>query len=300
VKILVTGSTGFIGRALIPALISEGHDVRAGTRDPGRYEGPGVPVHAEVEDQEAIETALAGCDAAYFLVHGMSDRKDFQKRERRAAAAFAAAASRHDVRVVYLGGLGKGQPTLKHSNHLRSRHEVGEILRGQCETVELQAGIVIGRGSAAFEMMRSMVTWLPVMALPAWVRTRTQPVALQDVIRYLVGALELPAGTYQVGGPEILTYEEMILRYAELTDRRRTMIKVPVPLPALTAQTAKLVTGLVLRLPQPSSPLPLALRLAESLPVEVLVTDDQIVRLLPGPLTGFDHAVRLAEIGRAS
>ena len=112
-KILVTGSTGFIGRALIPALIADGHDVRAGTRDPDRYQGPGAPVHADVEDPEALDKAMAGCDAAYFLVHGMSDRKDFRKRERGAAATFGAAASRHHVRVVYLGGLGEGQPTLE-------------------------------------------------------------------------------------------------------------------------------------------------------------------------------------------
>ncbi len=171
------------------------------------------------------------------------------------------------------------------SAHLRSRQEVGRILRDGADTVELKAAIVIGDGGVSFEIMRQLVDRLPVMICPRWVTTRCQPIALPDVVRYLVGALDLPAGSYDVGGPDVLTYEQMMRRYAELTGRRRFILKVPVLSPTLSSHWIGLVTDQAASIARP---------LAEGLSVEVVVTDDRIRSLIPFEPLGFDDAVNLA------
>ncbi|MGI9023866.1 MAG: NAD-dependent epimerase/dehydratase family protein [Acidimicrobiales bacterium] len=310
-RILVTGATGFVGQELVTSLVEEGHEVLAGTRRPHRYQGKGEPVAFDTADPATIDAALDGCRAAYYLVHSMAgpagthgtgDGTGFVEADRRAATAFADAAGRGGQRVVYLGALGPSGPSSgvagpsgpssgvtgrddSPSAHLRSRQEVGRILRDGADTVELKAAIVVGQGGASFEIMRQLVERLPVMVCPRWVTTRCQPIALPDVVRYLVSALDLPAGGYDVGGPDVLTYEEMMRRYADLTGRKRVILKVPVLTPTLSAHWIGLVTD------QPAS---IARPLAEGLSVEVVVNDDRIRALIPFEPMGFDDAVRLA------
>lgn len=282
VRILVTGATGFVGRALVPALLDAGHDVLAATRHPDSYDGPGKAVGLDVSDADSVADGLEGCDAAYFLVHSMVGG-DFATKDRKAAEAFARAARAAGTRVVYLGGLGDPEDTT--STHLRSRHEVGQVLRSGSDTVELRAAIVIGRGGASFEILRQLVNRLPAMICPAWVTTRCQPIALDDAVRYLVGALDIPAGTYDIGGPEVLTYEEMMRRYAHITGRRRLIVKVPFLTPGLSSHWIGVVTDQSAAVARP---------LAEGLSVEVVADDAPIRRLLPGTLIDFDEAVRRA------
>jgi uncharacterized protein YbjT (DUF2867 family) len=277
---LVTGASGFVGRALVPALLAAGHDVRAATRRPAAYQGAGTPVALDVTDGTGLVDALDGCDAAYYLVHSM-EAAEFATRDREAATRFGAAAFAAGARVVYLGGLGDGAV----SEHLSSRHEVGRILRGGADTVELRAAVVLGRGGASFEIMRQLVDRLPAMVCPKWVTTRCQPIALPDMVRYLVAAPALEAGAYDVGGPDILTYEQMMRRYAALTGKRRLIMKVPVLTPRLSSLWLGLVTDLPASVGRP---------LVDGLTVEVVTADDRIRSMVPFTLLGYDDAVRLA------
>jgi len=279
-RTLVTGASGFVGRALVPALLTAGHEVRAATRRPGSYRGAGRPVALDVADGTGLAEALDGCDVAYYLVHSM-EAEDYAARDREAAGRFADAASAAGARVVYLGGLGEGEV----SEHLRSRHEVGRILRDRADTVELRAAIVLGQGGASFEIMRQLVERLPAMVCPKWVTTRCQPIALPDMVRYLLAAPGLDAGSYDVGGPDILTYEQMMRRYATLTGRRRLIVKVPVLSPRLSSLWLGLVTDLPTSVGRP---------LVDGLTVEVVTGDDRIRSLVPFTLLGYDDAVRLA------
>lgn len=288
-KVLVTGATGFVGRSLIPALVADGHRVLAGTRHPDSYDGPGTPVPVDLGEPATLAAALDGVDAAHYLVHSMESPGDFAERDRQAAMAFRDEAARAEVRVVYLGGLGDDQEAAGRSEHLRSRHEVGAILGDGADTVELRAAIVVGPGSASFEILRQLVDRLPVLLCPRWVTTRCQPVAVDDVVRYLVGALGIPAGSYEIGGADVITYEEMMRRYAALTGRRRLILKVPVLSPGLSSHWIGIITN------QPAS---VARPLADGLSVEVVVTDDRIRTLVPFEPMGFDDAVAVA-IGQA-
>jgi len=240
-----------------------------------------------VLDELSLESVVKSSGSKGLQVYVPLNRPDATFDRTR---AFAQAAGRGGQRVVYLGALGPSGPASgmagdNPSAHLRSRQEVGRILRDGADTVELKAAIVIGRGGVSFEIMRQLVDRLPVMICPRWVTTRCQPIALPDVVRYLVGALDLPAGSYDVGGPDVLTYEQMMRRYAELTGRRRFILKVPVLSPTLSSHWIGLVTD------QPAS---IARPLAEGLSVEVVVTDDRIRSLIPFEPLGFDDAVSLA------
>ncbi len=284
-RILLTGATGFIGRALAPALVDAGHDVVAATRRPDEYEGIGTPVAVDLFDATSVERAIKGCDAAYYLVHSMETTGDFAERDRDAAVAFRDAAADGGLRVVYLGGLGDVRAAAGRSEHLRSRHEVGSILLDGPDGVELRAAIVVGKGSSGFEILRQLVDRLPVMVCPRWVTTRCQPIAIADAVRYLVGALDVPAGSYEIGGSDVLTYETMMRRYAAITGRRRLIVKVPVLSPGLSSHWIGYITD--------QSPA-VARPLADGLSVEVVVSDQRMRDLVPFELTGYDDAVLAA------
>jgi uncharacterized protein YbjT (DUF2867 family) len=287
---LVTGATGFVGGRLVPALLDAGHEVTVFVRDPERYDPPtGVRVVVgDLLDPESITAAVDGVDAAYYLVHSMSAHDDFAARDRRAAANFADAAGAAGVdRVIYLGGLGEERDHL--SAHLRSRREVERVLAaGDYALTTLRAAIVVGARSAGFEMVVQLAARLPVMVTPRWVRTPCQPVAAADVIAYLVGVLDVPetAGeTYDVGGPEVLTYVEMLRRTGRHLGREPIIVAVPVLTPRLSAYWVGLMTDV---------PWSLARPLIAGLKNPVVVDDDRLAGLVPVEPTSFDEAVRRA------
>ncbi len=277
--ILVTGATGFVGSHLVPRLVDEGHDVVAATRRTADYRGPVRAVHLDLDEPATIPPALDGIDTAYYLVHGM-ESSAFAERDAAAARAFGDAAADAETRVVYLGGLGNDD-----SEHLASRHEVGRLLRERCDAVELRAAVVIGAGSASFEILRQLVDRLPAMVCPRWVDTRCQPIALDDVLVYLAAAPTLEAGCYEIGGADVLTYRQMLLSYAKVAGKRRFIVSVPVLTPHLSSLWLGLVTD------QPPS---IARPLVEGLSVEVVVGDDRIRHLVDHEPLGFEEAVRRA------
>ncbi|GGM59098.1 uncharacterized protein YbjT (DUF2867 family) [Halarchaeum rubridurum] len=287
-RVLVTGATGFVGGHLVPALVEAGHDVRALVRDPARYDPPaGVDVAVgDLLDRTTLDDALAECDAAYYLVHSMGAGDAFAERDRTAARNFAAAADAAGVsRVVYLGGLGADGDDL--SAHLRSRREVEGVLRdADADLTVLRAAIVVGAGSTGFDVVRQLAKRLPVMVTPKWVRTPCQPVAVADVVAYLVGVLDAPATageTYEIGGPEVLTYEAMLERTAALMGRRLRVIPVPILSPTLSAYWIDLVTD---------APKSVVRPLVRGLKNPVVADDTAIREHVPVLLTPFDEAVR--------
>jgi uncharacterized protein YbjT (DUF2867 family) len=288
-RVLVAGASGFVGGRLCPALEEAGHEVRAMTRHPERYRGAGEPVLGDVHDAESLATALAGCDAAYYLVHSLDD-PDFEKRDAEAARTFAAAAADAAVaRIVYMGGLGDDADDL--SAHLRSRREVEKLLGSAGVPVTtLRAGIIIGHGGISWEMTRQLVERLPAMITPRWVSTRTQPIAVADVVRYLVGVLEVPetAGrAFDVGGPEVLAYGEMMRRVAVIEGRHQLVVPVPLLSPQLSSRWLALVTDVDLQTGR---------SLVDSMTNEVVVRDDSILALVPFEPMDYDAAV-LAALG---
>ena len=293
--VLVTGATGYIGGRLVPELLDAGYDVRCLVRTPTKLRGIEWMDRVEVvqgslEDDAAVREAMDGCTAAYFLVHSMGGSDDFAATDRRNARLFAEAAADTPTmeRIVYLGGLGRESEDL--STHLRSRHEVGDTLRvGRVPVTELRAAVIIGSGSASFEMLRNLVEVLPAMVTPRWVDTKVQPIAIRDILHALVTVLERPDAldrVIEVGGPDVLTYREMMHTYADVAGlRKRWIVPVPVLSPSLSSRWVGLVT-----------PLPggLARPLVESLVNEVIVHDHSIDLFADRPAVSFRESLQLA------
>jgi uncharacterized protein YbjT (DUF2867 family) len=297
-RCLVTGASGYIGGRLVPELLAAGYTVRCMARDPGKLAGrpwsDDVEVaKADVSDPAALREALAGCDVAYYLIHSLGTGPSFEQRDRDAARAFGDAAREAGVRrIIYLGGMLSGREG-DLSPHLRSRGEVGDILLGSgVPTAALQAAVIIGSGSASFEMLRYLTDRLPAMITPKWVDTRIQPIAVRDVLRYLVGAATLPEDVnrrFDIGGPDVLTYADMMRRYAAVAGLpARLLVRVPVLTPSLSSHWVGLVT------PVPAG---LARPLVESLRVEVVASEHDIAQYVPDPPGGLlplDRAIELA------
>ncbi|MFD4584615.1 SDR family oxidoreductase [Streptomyces sp. NPDC087659] len=299
-RCLVTGATGYVGGRLVPELLDAGFRVRCMARSPEKlrdhpWAGRVETVRGDVTDPDSLDDALTGVDVAYYLVHGLRSGASFEEADRRAARAFAARAAEAGVRrIVYLGGLTPADvPDRELSPHLRSRAEVGEIfLRSPVPATVLRAAVVIGSGSASFEMLRYLTERLPVMVTPSWVNTRVQPIAVRDVLRYLVGSARMPADvnrSFDIGGPDVMTYERMMRRYAEVAGLPRRLI---LGVPMLTPRLSSLWIGLVTPVPPA-----LARPLAESLRHEVVCREHDIVRYVPDPPgapIGCDRALELA------
>ncbi|MFJ3635157.1 SDR family oxidoreductase [Streptomyces sp. NPDC090112] len=297
---LVTGATGYIGGRLVPELLKAGHRVRCLARTPEKlrdhpWAGQAETVRGDVTDAESLAPALQGIDVAYYLVHALDSGRGFEATDRRAARTFAEQARAAGVRrIVYLGGLiPNGVPDADLSPHLRSRAEVGRIfLDSGVPTAVLRAAVIIGSGSASFEMLRYLTERLPVMVTPSWVRTRIQPIAVRDVLRYLVGSARMPEHVnraFDIGGPDVLTYLDMMQRYAAVDGLpQRLIFPVPVLTPRLSSHWVGLVT------PVPRS---IARPLAESLKYEVVCDEHDIATWVPDPPgtpISFDRALSLA------
>lgn len=278
--VVVTGATGYIGGRLIPRLLTEGYTVRVIARDPSRLEGREWCDQVEIFQGDALESktlepALQGAAAAYYLIHSMMSGSGFQERDRLAARGFSSEARKAGVeRLIYLGGL--GDPNANLSAHLRSRQDTGSYLRESgVPVVEFRAGIVVGAGSISFEMIRYLTERVPVMIAPRWVFTRTQPISIRNVLDYLVAGLDLQTDESQVieiGGPEVMTYEDMLLGFADVRGLSRFLIPVPVLTPRLSSYWVHWVTPI---------PAAIARPLIEGLRNEVVVHSEAARRLFP-------------------
>jgi uncharacterized protein YbjT (DUF2867 family) len=293
-KVLVTGANGYVGGRLVPRLLAAGHSVRCTVRDPTRLQGrPWADavevVCADVLDAPTLPPAMVGVDVAYYLVHSLGGGRDFHDRDLVAAHTFASAARAAGVsRIIYLGGL--GDPRTGLSEHLRSRQETGAALReAGVPVTEFRAAVIVGSGSLSFEMIRYLAERLPVMICPRWVYTRVQPIAIGDVLDYLVAALQCPDSVgrmAEIGGADVLTYGQMMTGYARARGLRRWLIPVPVLTPRLSSYWVHLVTPVPAAIAQP---------LIEGLRNEVIVRDAAARRLFPGiePIN-YDQSVRSA------
>jgi uncharacterized protein YbjT (DUF2867 family) len=293
--VLVLGATGYIGRRLVKELVEGGHHVRALVRTPAKldaeeWSGAVEVVRGDVLDPASLDAAFEGVGTAYYLVHSIGGHGDWEARDRQAAANVRdAAAAAGAEQLVYLGGLGD-DANAELSPHLRSRHEVGQILAsGAVPCTELRAAVVIGSGSASFEMLRHLVEVLPMMVTPTWVETRCQPIAVRDVLGYLVGVLGEPRAygrVLEIGGPDVLTYRQMMDQFAEVAGlRKRIIVTVPVLSPSLSSRWVGLVTPL---------PADLARPLIDSLVNEVVVHDDAILEIVPRERLSYRESVDVA------
>jgi uncharacterized protein YbjT (DUF2867 family) len=286
--VLVTGATGFVGRRLVPALIEAGHKVKAMTRRPEDYDGPGDPVHGDVHDPGSLADAVDGVDVAVYLVHSLDD-DDFERKDAEAARAFGLAAAAVGVQqIVYLGGLGSDDGDL--SAHLRSRREVERLLAesGVPVTV-LRAAIVVGAGGISWEITRQLVKNLPGMVVPKWASTLSQPIGLDDVVGYLEGVIGNEAAlgkAFEIGGPDQLSYLEMLQQAAEVMHGHRIPI---LTVPVLTPQLSALWIGLVTNVDATTGR-----NLIDSMSTEVVVTDDAIRDVVPLEPMSYAEAVRRA------
>ena len=297
--ILLTGATGYVGGRLLPALLDHGHAVRALARRPDRAELPAAVevLRGDVIKGEGLDEALAGVDVAYYLVHSMGrgsgSTAEFAENDRRGAANFGRAAQAAGVgRVIYLGGLDAGDDHT--SEHLQSRHETAEVLRAHvAELVYVRAAMILGQGSASFEMLSHLVRRLPAMLTPKWVDTRSQPVAIRDVVSTLHTLADLDAVPPEVelGGADVLTYREMMQRFAAVAGKRSpTIVKVPVLSPRLSSYWVSLFTPVESGLVRP---------LVDGMSAETVVRHPPPPEINPHPL-GFDAAVREALDGEGA
>ena len=285
-KIAVLGATGTVGRALLPLLARE-HDVLAVSRRPRDSNGGIRWAAANAADASAVRKVFEQVEAAYYLVHSLGSR-DFEQRDRIAAQTVAGEAERAGLRqIVYLGGLGDDSPDL--SSHLRSRAETAEILAsGAVPVTTLRAAMVIGAGSAAFQTIVALVDRLPGMVCPRWVSTRTQPIALDDVVAYLAAAAgreEMLGESFDAGGPDVMTYREMIERIGRIRGKRPLIVEVPVLTPRLSSYWLHLLTPVNAGVARP---------LIEGLRNPTVARDERLRDLVPLPLTHFDDAARAA------
>jgi len=296
--VLVTGATGYVGGRLVPRLLEAGYRVRAMGRSAGKLSCRPWGAHARLEivqgdvlDADSLKAAAKGCRAAFYLVHSMNpQQKDFARSDLAGARNMVAAADENGLdRIVYLGGLGEmDDPSL--SKHLRSRNEVAQVLRsGRTPATVLRAAMILGSGSASFEILRYLVDRLPVMITPKWVHTKSQPIAITNVLGYLQGCLEhdeTKGQIFDIGGPDILTYKELMDLYAEEAGLpKRKVFPVPVLTPRLSSYWIHLVT------PLPAS---LARPLAEGLRNPAVCKDDRIRQIIPRKLLTCREAMRLA------
>jgi uncharacterized protein YbjT (DUF2867 family) len=295
-KILVTGATGFVGGRLLHALTARGLEVRCLVRSPEKLRERLLPeeeveiVEGDLLEAKTLDRVLEGIEVAYYMVHSMGGRtigenKVFAERDRSAAENFVQAADRAGLqRIIYLGGLGETGDEL--SKHLASRQEVGDILSsGQAKTTILRAPNIMGAGGAPFEMLRFLVERLPVMVCPRWIETRAQPIDIRDMVDYLLGCLREPATaglSLDVGGPEILTYRDMMEIYSRVRGLKRIIITVPVLTPRLSTYWVNLVT------PVPSG---IVNPLVEGLRNEVICRENRIRELIPIKLTSFEQSI---------
>lgn len=286
--VLVTGASGFIGHRLVPALVAEGHDVRAMTRHPEDYDGKGTPVYGDVADPGSLAEPLTGVDVAYYLVHSLDD-DDFEEKDAAAARAFGQAAAALGVRqIIYLGGLGSDDEEL--SPHLRSRREVEHLLaESGVPVTTLRAAIVVGHGGISWEITRQLVDRLPAMVAPRWVKTRTQPIAVDDVVRYLAGVADREEAldrAFEIGGPDRLDYLGMLREAAKISKGHAPpIVPVPVLSPRLSSRWLALVTTVDATTGR---------NLVDSMGVEVVVTDHSIRDIVPGEPLTYAEAVRRA------
>ncbi len=291
IRALVFGASGYIGTNLTPRLMEEGWQVRAAARhravlEARAWQGTEL-VQADALDPGTLPPALQDIDVAFYLVHSMAAGSDFAELDIQAAKNFAAAAADAGVqRIVYLGGLIPADPR---SMHLRSRAETGDVLRhGTVPVTEIRAGMIVGPGSAAYEIIRDLVNYLPVMITPRWVQSRSTPIALDNLLEYLVGVARLPetAGRiYDVGGPEILTYEQLMRQYGEIREKRFWLLSLPVLTPRLSSYWLKLVTAV---------PTNIARALIDGLEHDVIADDTAIRELIPLELMTFKDSVQAA------
>ncbi|MBX7259050.1 MAG: SDR family oxidoreductase [Candidatus Hydrogenedentes bacterium] len=291
--ILVTGATGYVGGRLVTRLEARGFQIRCMARTPERLRDR-LPrsakiVRGDVTEPTTLDEALCGIDTAFYLVHALASRGDFESTELAGARNFAAAAERAGVnRIIYLGGLGDTESPS--SAHMRSRHAVGQILRESgVPTLEFQASIIIGPGSLSFELIRSLVQRLPVMLVPRWVRVKAQPIAIDDVLEYLVQAIDLPMSkstVYEIGGEEQLSYLDLMKRYGEIAGLRRLYINVPFLTPWLSSLWLNLVTPLFAKVGR---------KLIDSIRIASVVADDKALRDFTVRPMNVSEAIRRAQ-----
>ncbi len=290
-RAVVIGASGYIGTNLVPRLAAQGWDVRATSRNPevlaARDWDRVELVEADILDAPSLERALHGAHVAFYLVHCMAAGGDFAALERQGARNLVAAANAASLqRLVYLGGLTPENPE---SQHLKARVETGEILRSaDCDVVEIRAGMIVGAGSAAWEVIRDLVNHLPLMITPRWVRSRSAPIALDNLLAYLVGVAELRIQgnpIYEVAGPEVISYEDMMLTYGDLIGKRPIIIDVPLLTPKLSSYWLRLIT---------SVPTNIAAALIEGLAHDFVAHDAPIRQLLPQRLLTFRESAKAA------
>ncbi len=290
--ILITGATGYVGGRLLDVLEQGGRRVRCAARHPenlrARVLDATEVVEADVLDLDSLRAAMEGVETAFYLIHSMGSSSDFEEKDRQGAENFGAAARDAGVRrIIYLGGLGDSSDDL--SSHLRSRHEVGDVLReSQVQVIEFRASVIIGSGSLSFEMIRALVERLPLMITPKWVSALAQPIAIGDVLTYLQSALDLQIEgnqIFEIGGPDKVSYRDLMKEYGDQRGLHRLMIGVPILTPRLSSLWLGLVTPLYARVGR---------KLIESIQFSTIIKDDSALRIFPIRPLGYRQAIGAA------